>query len=98
MNEQLLKASDTDVLSSRKKLRKTLRLIGGGGGGIHPSLYVRGLKFVKINNNVNYDVYDDDDDDDDHDDDDDGGGEKRSHQNPQRGGEAASTVNQGLNV
>ena len=97
MNEQLLKASDTDVLSSRKKLRKTLRLIGGGGGGIHPSLYVRGLKFVKINNNVNYDV-DDDDDDDDHDDDDDGGGEKRSHQNPQRGGEAAITVNQGLNV
>ena len=95
MNEQLLKASGTDVLSSRKKLRKTLRLIGGGGGGIHPPLYVRGLKFVTINNNVNYDV---DDDDDDHDDDDDGGGEKRSHQNPQRGSEAASTVNQGLNV
>ena len=30
MKEQLLKTSGTDVLSSRKKLRKTLR--GGGGG------------------------------------------------------------------
>ena len=80
-----------------KNLEKPYGLQGEleGGGGIHPPLYVRGLKFVKINNNVNYDV---DDDDDDHDDDDDGGGEKRSHQNPQRGGEAASTANQGLNV
>ena len=32
MKEQLLKTSGTDVLSSRKKLRKTLR--GGGGDGI----------------------------------------------------------------
>ena len=40
MNEQLLKKSGADVLSSRKKLRKTL------GGGIHnppAPLYVRGL-------------------------------------------------------
>ena len=78
-----------------KNAEKPYGLKGEGGGGIHPPLYVRGLKFVKINNNVNYDVdyYDDD-----HDDDDDGGGENRSHQNPQRDGEAASTVNQGLNV
>ena len=33
MNEQLLKTSSTDVLSSRKKLRKTLVGAGGGGGG-----------------------------------------------------------------
>ena len=32
MNEQLLKTSGTDVLSSRKKLRKTL----SEGGGGHP--------------------------------------------------------------
>ena len=31
MKEQLLKTSGTDVLSSRKKLRKNLR---GGGGGV----------------------------------------------------------------
>ena len=31
MKEQLLKTSGTDVLSPRKKLRKTLR---GGGGGV----------------------------------------------------------------
>ena len=59
-----------------KNLEKPYGLQGEGDGGIHPPLYVRGLKFVKINNNVNCDV---DDDDDDHDDDDDGGGEKRSH-------------------
>ena len=42
MKEQLLKASGTDVLSSRKKLRKTLRLIGGAGGGRwHPPSLVR---------------------------------------------------------
>ena len=34
MKEQLLKTSSTDVLSSRKKLRKTL--VGAGGGGILP--------------------------------------------------------------
>ena len=34
MNEQLLKTSSTDVLSSRKKVRKTL--VGAGGGGIPP--------------------------------------------------------------
>ena len=38
MNEQLLKTSGADVLSSRKKLRKTL----GGWYRPHP-LYVRGL-------------------------------------------------------
>ena len=81
-----------------KNSEKPYGLCGEGGGGIHPPLYVRGLKFVKINNNVNYDVGDDDADDDDHDDDDDDGGEERSHQNPQGGGEAASTVNQGFNV
>ena len=39
MNEQLLKTSGADVLSSKRKLSKTL-----GGGVIHPLLYVRGLK------------------------------------------------------
>ena len=45
MNEQLLKTTGTDVLSSGKKLRKTVL----AGGGIHllpsppPPLYVRGL-------------------------------------------------------
>ena len=38
MNEQLLKTSGADVLSSRKKLRKTLYSRGGVGG-----LYVEGL-------------------------------------------------------
>ena len=40
MNEQLLKTSGADVLSSRKNIRKTLK-----GGGILPPLplYVRGL-------------------------------------------------------
>ena len=43
MNEQLLKTSGADVLSSGEKLRKSL-----GGGDIHhrsppPPLYVRGL-------------------------------------------------------
>ena len=33
MNEQLLKTSGTDVLSSSKKLRKTLWERGEGGGG-----------------------------------------------------------------
>ena len=39
MNKQLVKTSGTDVLSSRKKLRKTS---GGGGGGVewHPNLLV----------------------------------------------------------
>ena len=40
MNEQLLKTSGADVLFSKRKLSKTL----GGGGGIHPLLYVQGLK------------------------------------------------------
>ena len=84
MNEQLLKTPGIDVLSSKKRLRKTL----WGRGGIHPPLYVRGLKFIKVNNNDNAN----------HDDDDDDGGEERSHQNPQVGGDAAGTVNQGLNV
>ena len=47
MNEQLLKASGTDVLSSRKKLRKTLRLIGGGGGWHPPSLVRPRIKICK---------------------------------------------------
>ena len=38
MNEQLLKTLGTDVLSSRKKLRKTLWERGGGGGGIQTPL------------------------------------------------------------
>ena len=50
MNEQLLKTSDANVLSSRKnKLRKTLG--GGGGGGelgIAP-FYVGGLIFLARN-------------------------------------------------
>ena len=39
MNEQLLKTSGADVLSSRKKVRKTSWGGGGGGGGgvIHPA-------------------------------------------------------------
>ena len=39
MNEQLLKTSDADVLSSKRKLSKTL-------GGWHPPplIHVRGLK------------------------------------------------------
>ena len=41
MNKQLLKTSVTDVLSSRKKLRKTLR---GGDPPPPLPLYVRGLK------------------------------------------------------
>ena len=51
-------------------------------GGGRTWMYVRGLKFVKINNNVNYDVDDDAADDDHHDNDDDAGGDERSHQNP----------------
>ena len=45
MNEQLLKTSGADVLSSRKKLRKTL-----WGSGIHPPppFYVRGLIGLKM--------------------------------------------------
>ena len=37
MNKQILKTSDADVLSSRKKLRKTL------GGLASPRLYIWGL-------------------------------------------------------
>ena len=40
MNEQLLKTSRADVLSSRKKLRKTL----GGFASTPTPLYVGGLK------------------------------------------------------
>ena len=42
MNEQLLKTSRADVLSSRKKLRKTLWRVGGMSSPPSP-LYVRGL-------------------------------------------------------
>ena len=45
MNEQLLKTSVADVLSSGRKLRKTL---GGRGGGIHLV-----LPRVNIDNNSN---------------------------------------------
>ena len=39
MNQQLLKTSGADVLSSRKKLRKTLWGVwGGGGGGVSISI------------------------------------------------------------
>ena len=41
MNEQLLKTSSTDVLSSRKKVRKTLVGAGGGGGILPPPPVVR---------------------------------------------------------
>ena len=45
MNEQELKTSGADVLSSSKELRKTGAY--GGGGGIHPPpLYVRGLRLT----------------------------------------------------
>ena len=47
MNKQLLRMSGADVVSSRKKLKKSL------GGSIHPpppppttSLYVRGLRMT----------------------------------------------------
>ena len=50
MNEQLLKTSGTDVLSSRKKLRKTL-WEGGGGRASIPPLYLRGLTCL------NYHIY-----------------------------------------
>ena len=47
MNEQLLKTSGANVLSSRKnKLRKTV--LGGGSIGIAP-LYVGGLIFLARN-------------------------------------------------
>ena len=39
----VLKTSGTDVLSSRKKLRKALWGRGGGGGIQPPPLYVQGL-------------------------------------------------------
>ena len=35
MNEQLLKTSSANVVSSRKRLRKTLWRGGGGGGSPH---------------------------------------------------------------
>ena len=41
MIKQLPKTSGTDVLSSKKNLRKILW--GGGGGGIPPLFYVPGL-------------------------------------------------------
>ena len=50
MNEQLLKTSGTDVLSSRKKLRKTLWEggWGGGGGGIHTPLVPQRVNLFKL--------------------------------------------------
>ena len=48
MNEQLLKTSGADVLSSRKKLRKTL---WGGVTSTTPlPLYVQGFKDASLNN------------------------------------------------
>ena len=41
MNEQLMKTSGADVLSSGKKTQKSL--MGGGGDIPPPPLYVRGL-------------------------------------------------------
>ena len=46
MNEQLLKTSGTDVLSSRKKLRKTLW--EGGGEGIHTPLVPKRVNLFKL--------------------------------------------------
>ena len=43
MNEQLLKTPGADVLSSRKKLRKTL---WGGGGELASPLHVRPVKLL----------------------------------------------------
>ena len=43
MNEQLMKTSGADVLSSRKKTQKNLMRGGGGGDIPPPPLYVRGL-------------------------------------------------------
>ena len=42
MNEQPVKTSGADVLSSRKKTEKNRM-----GGGIHPRLYVRGLSYTQ---------------------------------------------------
>ena len=42
MNEQLMKTSGADVLSSGKKTQKSL-MGGGGGDSPPPPLYVRGL-------------------------------------------------------
>ena len=51
MSEQLLETSGADVLSSRKKVRKTVQ-----GGVIHPlPLYVRGLNSNKMNKHVKKD-------------------------------------------
>ena len=44
MNEQLLKTPGADVLSSRKKLRKTLW--GRGGGELASPLHVRPVKLL----------------------------------------------------
>ena len=54
MSEQLLETSGADVLSSRKKVRKT---VGGGGGGVNPPrpLHVRGLNSNKMNKHVKKD-------------------------------------------
>ena len=49
MNEQLLKTSGADVLSSRKKLWKTL--LGGGNPAPLPPLFVR-PRVIKVNRNV----------------------------------------------
>ena len=51
MNKQLLKTPGADVLSSRKKLRKTY----GGVPSTPPPLYVRGLNLNKMNKHVKKD-------------------------------------------
>ena len=50
MNEQELKTSGVDALSSLKNSEKAYGL---GGGGIHPPpLYVRGLTLIRVMCNV----------------------------------------------
>ena len=45
INEQLQETSGAGALTSRKKIKKTLKL-GGGGGGFHHPLYVGRLRFT----------------------------------------------------
>ena len=50
MNEQLLKTSGANVLSSRKKKLRIILLGGGGGGGVGIApLYVGELIFLAMN-------------------------------------------------
>lgn len=48
INEQLQETSGAGALTSRKKIRRTLKLWGGGGGGggFHHPFYVGRLRFT----------------------------------------------------